>query len=48
MSGPRYLGEDWDQHDCEVLERNGNLTLVRDKDTGEENWVAPFELDESE
>ena len=48
MSGPRYLDEDFEQRDCEIIERNGNLTLVRDSETGEEDWVAPFEVDETE
>ena len=41
MNGPRYLDDDFEQRDC-----NGNLTLVRDSETGEERYVAPFELEE--
>lgn len=36
----------YDLVECEVLERNGNLTLVEIKETGETDWVSPFELDE--
>lgn len=43
---PRYLGDDWDMHDCKIIERNGNLTLIEDTETGEERYVAPFELEE--
>lgn len=46
MRQGRYLGNDYDWHDCEVLERNGNLTLVQDEETGEEEWLAPHELDD--
>lgn len=34
-----------DRREVEVLERNGNLTLVED-DTGRQEWVAPFEWEE--
>ena len=30
----------------EVLEVNGNLTLVRDDVTGEERYLAPFEVED--
>ena len=45
MSDPRYL-DDWEMRDCEIIERNGNLTLIEDAETGEERYIAPFELEE--
>jgi hypothetical protein len=30
----------------EEIERNGNLSLIRDSDTGAESWVSPFEIEE--
>lgn len=42
----RYLDEDdFDYRYCRVIERNGNLTLVEDEETGEEKWVAPHEIE---
>jgi len=43
---PRYWNEDLDLCDCEIIERNGNLILVRDSETGEEDWVSPHEVEE--
>lgn len=41
----RYYDEQFQDHDCEILERNGNLYYVRDSETGEESWRCGFELD---
>ena len=46
MSGPRYYTEDGEPHDCEIIERNGNLILVEDLETGEQDWLCPFEVEE--
>lgn len=43
---PRYYDDDEEKRDCHIIERNGNLTLIEDADTGEERYVAPFELEE--
>lgn len=40
----RALTEDFDLEPVEVIERNGNLTLV-ENECGEARWVAPFELE---
>lgn len=34
---------DWEEKECEVIERNGNLTLVRFED-GREEYLAPHEF----
>lgn len=39
------LTEDFDREEVEIIERNGNLTLVQN-DRGEERWVSPFELED--
>lgn len=44
----RYWTEDFDRADGEVIEHNGNLTLVRDRETGEEHYLAPHEWDRRE
>ena len=30
--------------DCEVIERNGSLYYVKDKETGERDWVPNFDI----
>jgi len=44
----RYLDEDFDWQDCEVLERNGNLRLIRDRNTGQEDWLSPHEVKDND
>lgn len=39
----RYTDDAFEEREGEVIERNGNLTLIRDAETGEEDWRAPFE-----
>jgi len=41
----RYLDDEFEFQDGDLLERNGNLTLVERRD-GSVDWYAPFELDE--
>ena len=45
MNNPRYWDEDLDLRECEIIERNGNLILVRDRKTGEEDAVAHHLID---
>jgi hypothetical protein len=42
----RYQDDDYEMRDGEVIERNGNLTLVRDRETGEESYRSPFEVED--
>lgn len=44
---PKYFDEDWNEHDCEVLESNGGLRYVRDVETGEESYRYDFMVDEA-
>ena len=46
MTDPRYCDDDGEKRDCRIIDRNGNLTLIEDAETGEERYVAPFELEE--
>lgn len=39
------LDDDFDWEPVEVLERNGNLSLVERRD-GSVDWLAPFELED--
>lgn len=41
-----YYGDDSARHEGESIERNGNLTLIRDAATGVERWLAPHEIDQ--
>lgn len=40
-----YYDESFERREGRVLERNGNLTLVEDSETGEERYLAPFEME---
>jgi hypothetical protein len=43
----RALTDDFEFEAVEVIERNGNLTLV-ENEQGESRWVAPFELEDDD
>lgn len=42
-----YLDDDQRERLGEVIENNGNLTLVVDQETGEESYRAPIEIREN-
>jgi len=42
----RYLDSSFDERDGVAEERNGNLTLVTDRETGQSDWYAPHEIEE--
>lgn len=41
----RYFERDtWNEREGEVIERNGALTYIEDKETGERDWYCDFEI----
>lgn len=40
----QYFDDDYEPHDAVVVERNGNLRLLRDEETGEEVYRCPWEI----
>ena len=44
MSRVRYIDDDFEERDGQIIEHNGNLTLVEDLETGDQDWRAPFEV----
>lgn len=41
-----YYDEEFEEREGRVRQRNGNLTYVEDEETGEGQWLAPFEIKE--
>lgn len=42
----KYIDERFEEREGEVIRRNGNLTLVEDRETGEPKWLAPHEVED--
>ena len=40
-----YFDDRFERREGEIVERNGNLTLVRDAETGKEDWLAPHDIE---
>jgi hypothetical protein len=40
-----YYDENYNLRSAEIIERNGNLILIKDSETGEEKYVCGFELE---
>ena len=39
-----YTDDDFEEHEGEVIERNGNLAYVIDDETGQGSYRAPHEI----
>lgn len=42
----RYKDDSFNVRSGVAIERNGNLTLIEDDETGEVDWKSPFEIEE--
>lgn len=39
-----WSDDEFNTRSGEIIERNGNLTLVRDDETGDEDWIGNFQI----
>lgn len=41
----RYQDDKFEMRECRELERNGSLTYVEDRETGERSWRGEWEIE---